>query len=136
MKAITVYDTTLRDGTQGEGVSFSLQDKLAIARQLDDLGVHYIEAGYPASNPKDEAVFEELAKVPLKRAVPVAFGMTRHKGAKAVEDATLKALLAAQTPAVALVGKVWDWHVTKVLRTDLEENLAMVRDSVRLMKEA
>ena len=136
MKAITVYDTTLRDGTQGEGVNFSLQDKLAIARQLDDLGVHYIEVGYPASNPKDEAVFEELAKAPLKRAVPVAFGMTRHKGAKAVEDATLKALLAAETPAVALVGKVWNWHVTKVLRTDLEENLAMVRDSVRLMKEA
>jgi 2-isopropylmalate synthase len=83
MKPITIYDTTLRDGTQGEGVSFSLQDKLDIARRLDDLGVHYIEAGYPVSNPKDEQVFEALARQPPKRAVPVAFGMTRRVGVKA-----------------------------------------------------
>jgi len=136
MKPITIYDTTLRDGTQGEGVNFSLQDKLDVARRLDDLGVHYIEAGYPVSNPKDEQVFEALARQPLKRAVPVAFGMTRRVGVKAEEDASLQALLAAETAAVALVGKAWDFQVTKVLRTDLEENLAMVRDSVRLMKQA
>jgi 2-isopropylmalate synthase len=136
MNPITVYDTTLRDGTQGEGVSFSLEDKLDIARRLDDLGVHYIEAGYPASNPKDEAVFKELKRSPLRSAVPVAFGMTRRVGAKAAEDTTLLALLEAETAAVALVGKSWDFHVAKVLRTDLEENLAMIRDSVRLIKEA
>ena len=136
MNAITIYDTTLRDGTQGEGVSFSLQDKLDIARRLDDLGVHFIEAGYPVSNPKDEAVFAELARQPLKRAVLVAFGMTRRVGAKAEEDATLQALLASGAPAVAIVGKTWDFHVTKVLRTDLAENLAMIADSVRLMRQA
>jgi len=136
MKQITIYDTTLRDGSQGEGVNFSLQDKLDIARRLDDLGIQYIEAGYPVSNPKDEQVFEELARRPLKRAVPVAFGMTRRVGTKAEEDPTLQSLLAATTAAVALVGKAWDFQVTKVLRTDLEENLAMVRDSVRLMKDA
>ena len=136
MAKITVYDTTLRDGTQGEGVSLSLQDKLDIARRIDELGVHYIEAGYPVSNPKDEAVFEGLRAEPLKRAVPVAFGMTRRVGVKAEEDAALQALLDAGTPAVAIVGKAWDYHVTKVLRADAEENLAMVRDSVRLAKAA
>ena len=136
METIKVYDTTLRDGAQGEGVSFSLQDKLAIARELDSLGVHYVEAGYPVSNPKEEAVFEKLRREPLPRARLVAFGMTRRKGVRPEDDATLRSLLAAETPAVALVGKVWEFHVTKVLRADLEENLAMVRDSVRLMKEA
>ena len=136
MKKIAIYDTTLRDGMQGEGVSFSLQDKLDIARRLDDLGADYIEAGYPVSNEKDEAVFKELKRLRLKRAAAVAFGMTRRVGVKAAEDATLRALLAAGTPAVALVGKAWDFHVTKVLRTDLDENLAMIRDSVRFMKKA
>ncbi len=136
MTRIVVYDTTLRDGAQGEGVNFSLQDKLDIARRLDDLGVDYIEAGYPVSNPKDEAVFQELARRPLARARPVAFGMTRRVGVKAEADAALQGVLAAETEAVALVGKAWDFHVRRVLRTDPEENLAMVRDSVRLMKEA
>jgi 2-isopropylmalate synthase len=136
MKKVTVYDTTLRDGTQGEGVSFSLRDKLDIALRLDDLGVDYIEAGYPVSNEKDEAAFQELKRLRLKRAVPVAFGMTRRVGGQAAEDATLAALLAAETPAVAVVGKSWDFHVAKVLRTDLDENLAMIRDSVRLLKDA
>jgi 2-isopropylmalate synthase len=136
MNKVTIYDTTLRDGTQGEGVSLSLQDKLDIARRLDDLGVHFIEAGYPVSNEKDEAVFRELHRYPLKHALLVAFGMTRRVGANAADDPTLVALLAAQTPGVALVGKSWDFHVTKVLRTTLEENLAMIADSVRLMKQA
>jgi len=136
MKTITVYDTTLRDGTQGEGVSFSLQDKIDIARRLDDLGVDYIEAGYPVSNPKDAAVFEALRAEPLRHAVPVAFGMTRRVGVEAGEDATLQGLVAAKTEAVAVVGKAWDFHVTKVLRTDLAGNLAMIRDSVAFLKGA
>ncbi len=136
MDRITVYDTTLRDGTQGEGVSFSLQDKLEIARRLDDLGVDYVEGGYPASNPKDEAFFAEARGLGLSRAKIAAFGMTRRKGVPAEEDAGLQALLAAETPAVALVGKAWDFHVEAALRTDLEENLAMVADSVRFLKAA
>jgi len=136
MNKVTIYDTTLRDGTQGEGVSLSLQDKLDIARRLDDLGVQFIEAGYPVSNEKDEAVFRDLARYPLKNAVAVAFGMTRRVGAKAAEDTTLLALLAAETPAVAVVGKSWDFHVTKIIRTTLEENVAMIADSVRFLKAA
>jgi 2-isopropylmalate synthase len=136
MKKVTIYDTTLRDGTQGEGVSFSLQDKLDIARRLDDLGVDYIEAGYPVSNEKDEAVFRELKRSPLRHAVPVAFGMTRRAGGKAADDPTLQALLAAETAAIAIVGKSWDLHIQKVLRTDFRENVAMIGDSVRLMKDA
>jgi len=136
MTRITVYDTTLRDGTQGEGVNLSVQDKIDVARRLDDLGVDYIEAGYPASNPKDHAVFQELACQPLAHAKAVAFGMTRRVGMTAAEDPGLRAVLEAGTEAVALVGKAWDFHVRTVLRTDLDENLAMVRESVRLVKEA
>jgi len=136
MGRITVYDTTLRDGTQGEGVNLSLQDKIDIARRLDDLGVDYIEAGYPVSNPKDQAVFRELARRPLARAKAVAFGTTRRVGTTAEKDPGLRGVLDAETEVVALVGKAWDFHVRAVLRTDLDENLAMVRDSVRLAKEA
>jgi len=136
MAQVTVYDTTLRDGMQGEGVSFSLQDKLDIARRLDDLGVHYLEAGYPVSNAKEESVFRELKRSPLRRAVVVAFGMTRRVGEKAQEDAGLRALLAAETPVVTIVGKAWGFHVRKVLRASAEENLAMIADSVRLAKAA
>ena len=136
MTRVVTYDTTLRDGTQGEGVSLSLQDKLDIARRLDDLGIDYIEAGYPASNPKDEEVFRALAAEPLAHARPVAFGMTRRVGARAEDDPGLSGLLAAETEAIALVGKAWDFHVRKVLRTDLDENVAMVRDSVRFLKAA
>jgi 2-isopropylmalate synthase len=136
MTAITVYDTTLRDGAQGEGVSLSLRDKLDVARRLDDLGVHYIEGGYPASNPKDEAFFAEVRGLGLRRAVPVAFGMTRRKGVRAAEDPALRALVSAGTAAVAVVGKAWDFHVTTAVRADLGENLAMIADSVRLLKEA
>ncbi len=136
MTRVFTYDTTLRDGTQGEGVSLSLQDKLDIARRLDGLGIDYIEAGYPVSNPKDEEVFRLLAAEPLTRATPVAFGMTRRVGLAAEDDPGLAGVLAAGTEAVALVGKAWDFHVREILRTDLDENLAMVRDSVRLAKEA
>jgi 2-isopropylmalate synthase len=136
MSRITVYDTTLRDGTQGEGVSFSLLDKLEVARRLDDLGVHYVEGGYPASNPKDEAFFAEIREAGLARARVSAFGMTRRKGAAAEEDDGLRALLAAETPVVTIVGKTWDFQVKAALRTDLDENVAMIADSVRFLKAA
>jgi 2-isopropylmalate synthase len=130
MARIRIYDTTLRDGSQGEGVNFSLQDKLAITCRLDELGVDYVEGGYPLSNPKDFEYFQEVRKLPLQHARIVAFGMTRRKGVRPEEDACLKALLGSQAPIVTLVGKTWDLHVREVLGTTLEENLRMIADSV------
>ena len=132
---VHLYDTTLRDGTQGEGISLSVDDKLAIARLLDDFGVHYIEGGWPGSNPKDVEFFRRMRGASFKQARLVAFGSTRRAGRTTDEDANLKALLEAATPTVALVGKSWTLHVTNVLRTSLDENLAMIADSVRWMKE-
>ncbi|MGH7172046.1 MAG: citramalate synthase [Gemmataceae bacterium] len=136
MTRIHIYDTTLRDGSQGEGVNFSLQDKLNITRRLDDLGVDYIEGGYPLSNPKDFEYFQEVRKLSLRRARVAAFGMTRRKGVSPAEDTCLKALLDAQTPIVTLVGKSWDWQVGEVLGVALEENLRMIADSVAHCREA
>src|SRR5580704_14206355 len=130
MSRVFVYDTTLRDGSQGEGVNFSLQDKLLITRKLDDLGVDFIEGGYPLSNPKDFEFFREVRTLPLKHAKIAAFGMTRRKNAKPDDDPCLKALLDAETPVVTIVGKTWDLHVTEVLNTTLDENLSMIGDSV------
>lgn len=127
---VEIYDTTLRDGTQGEGISFSLLDKIKIAKHLDSLGVDYIEGGYPLSNPKDVAFFEEIAKLDLKHAKPCAFGMTRRKGIKAEDDQGMQALVGARTPVITIVGKTWDLHVDEVLRISREENLEMIRDSV------
>src|SRR5438045_4507898 len=107
-RRIEIYDTTLRDGTQGEGFNLSLQDKLMIAQRLDDLGVDYIEGGFPLSNPKDAAFFREIRQMPLKNAKISAFGMTRRRGVKAEDDPGMKSLLDAQTPAVTLVGKTSD----------------------------
>jgi 2-isopropylmalate synthase len=131
---ITLYDTTLRDGAQREGISFSLDDKLKIARRLDRLGVSYIEGGWPGSNPKDMAFFQEAPGLPLERAVVVAFGSTRRAGVSAEEDANIQALVAAGTSAVALVGKSWDLHVREVLNTTLDENLRIIASSVRHLK--
>lgn len=133
-RRIEIYDTTLRDGTQGEGFNLSLQDKLLIAQKLDELGVDYIEGGYPLSNPKDEAFFRDVREMKLRHAKVSAFGMTRKRGVKADEDAGMKALLAAQTPCVTIVGKTSDYQVTKVLCVTLEENLQMISDSVKLMR--
>ncbi|MFA6133754.1 MAG: citramalate synthase [Phycisphaerae bacterium] len=133
---IEIYDTTLRDGTQAEGVSLSLEDKLLIVDALDRLGVDYIEGGYPLSNPKDEAFFKEVRKKSLKNARIAAFGMTRRKGLSAADDEGMKVLLACQAPVVTLVGKSWDMHVREVLRVSDEENLAMIRDSVEIMVKA
>jgi len=134
MARIQIYDTTLRDGSQGEGINFSLQDKLLITRRLDDLGVDFIEGGYPLSNPKDFEYFQEVRNVPLKYARIAAFGMTRRKNVKPEIDACLKALLDSQAPVVTLVGKTWDLHVREVLGTTLDENMHMIADSVAYCK--
>lgn len=133
---IHIYDTTLRDGSQGEGINFSLQDKLLLTRRLDDLGVDYIEGGYPLSNPKDFEYFQAVKTIPLKHAKVVAFGMTRRKNSDPASDTCLRALIDSQAPTVTIVGKTWDMHVRDILGTDLEENLRMIADSVALCKAA
>lgn len=134
MTRIQLYDTTLRDGSQGEGVNFSLQDKLAITCRLDELGFDYIEGGYPLSNPKDEEYFQRVSELPLRHAKICAFGMTRRKGVTAAEDIGMQALIRSGAPVCTIVGKTWDLHVTEVLRVSLEENLAMIRDSISYVK--
>src|SRR2546422_530320 len=136
MTRIQIYDTTLRDGSQGEGVNFSLQDKLQITRRLDELGVDFIEGGYPLSNPKDFEYFQEVRKLPLKHSRIAAFGMTRRKGIKPADDSCLKALLESEAPVITIVGKTWDLHVRDVLNTSPEENLHMIADSVAYCKAA
>ena len=132
---IFLYDTTLRDGSQRKGISFSLEDKLKITRLLDSLGVPYIEGGWPGSNPKDLEYFQRMRQSPPKNSKIVAFGSTRRVGTTVEEDGNLKALLDSYTPAVTLVGKSWPLHVEKVLKTDLEENLRMIAESIRYMKQ-
>ena len=129
-KKIEIYDTTLRDGAQGEGVSFSLHDKIVIAQRLDEMGVDYVEGGYPLSNDKDAAFFQKLRETPLKNAKLTAFGMTRRKGVAAEDDPGMIALIQSDAPCCTIVGKTWDFHVDEVLRVSREENLAMIRDSV------
>ncbi|HXA30377.1 MAG TPA: citramalate synthase [Candidatus Angelobacter sp.] len=132
---VVVYDTTLRDGAQGPGVSFSADDKLKLAHRLDALGVDYVEAGWPGSNPKDTEVFEALKQQPLRSARLVAFGATRRAGVTADQDENLRDLLHSGAPAVALVGKSSAWQVKEVLRVSRDENLAMISDSVAYMRE-
>ena len=132
---VHLYDTTLRDGLGMEGLSLSVEDKIAIARRLDDLGVEYIEGGYPGSNPKDAEFFDRMRETPLRHAKLVAFGSTRRAGGDAATDPALTAVLAAGTPAVTLVGKASAAQVRDVLETTDEENLAMITDSVRLLVE-
>ena len=131
---VTVYDTTLRDGTQGTGISFSVQDKLRVAERLDEFGVDYIEGGWPGSNPKDVEFFAEAAKRSWKHTKIAAFGMTRRGGAKVEDDAQVRQLLEAGTPVITVVGKTWPLHVTEVFGVTLEENLAMIRDTVAYLK--
>ena len=134
MTQIFLYDTTLRDGTQREDISLSCDDKLAIAFKLDQIGIHYIEAGWPGSNPKDAEFFQNVRNIGLKQAKVVAFGSTRRKHSRCEMDKNLQALVAADTPAVALVGKSWDFQVEKVLDTTLDENLSMIAESIAFMK--
>ena len=136
MRRIEIYDTTLRDGAQAEQIDFSVQDKLLLTERLDGLGFDYVEGGYPASNEKDTGFFQRVGGVKLGRAKVSAFGMTRRKAVTAGEDLGLKALLDCQTPTITLVGKASTFQVTEVLRTSLEENLAMIAQSVRYLVEA
>jgi 2-isopropylmalate synthase len=135
MSQIQIYDTTLRDGAQGEGVNFSLQDKLLIARRLDEFGFDFIEGGYPLSNPKDAEFFQRMAADPLSTSRLCAFGMTRRRGVKPADDPGMKALVESQAPVVTIVGKTHDFHVTDVLRVSLEENLAMIRETIAYLRE-
>jgi 2-isopropylmalate synthase len=134
--AVKIYDTTLRDGTQGEGISFSVTDKLLIAERLDQFGVDYIEGGFPGSNPRDITFFQEAKKLSLKHARLAAFGSTRRAGVKASEDAQLRTLIESGMPVMTIVGKTWTLHVTEIIRTTLEENLAMIEDSARYLVAA
>jgi len=134
MTTVAIYDTTLRDGTQREGISLSVADKLKITRLLDDLGVAYIEGGWPGSNPKDAAYFEHVKALDLKHARIAAFGSTCRKGSDPADDPNIKALVDADTPVVTVVGKTSLLHVTDVLQTTPQENLRMIRDSLAYLK--
>ena len=131
---VEIYDTTLRDGSQGEGINFSVLDKLRIAEKLDAFGVHFIEGGWPGSNPKDIEFFEKAKERKFRRARLAAFGSTRRKSIKVAEDDQVRLLLEAGTPVVTIYGKTWLLHVKQVLRTTPEENLAMIVDTVRFLK--
>ena len=131
---IEIYDTTLRDGTQGEGVAFSVADKLRIAERLDAFGVHYIEGGWPGSNPKDIEFFAQAKHRTFHRAKLAAFGSTRRKSVRAEDDDQVRLLIDAETPVVTIYGKTWLLHVREVLQTSPEENLAMIGDTVRFLK--
>ena len=133
-REVFIYDTTLRDGTQGEQINFSAEEKLRIAQRLDDMGFHYIEGGWPGSNPKDIRFFEMAKGVAFRHARLTAFGSTRKPGIRPENCRNLRALLKAETPAVAIFGKSWDLHVTEILGITLEENLEMIRDSIAFLK--
>ncbi|MBI1900460.1 MAG: citramalate synthase [Planctomycetia bacterium] len=135
MRRIAIYDTTLRDGTQGEGVSFSLEDKLLICQRLDELGFDFIEGGYPLSNEKDAQFFQRARELDLAHARLCAFGMTRRRGVSPEKDPGMRALVESEAPVVTLVGKTSDFHVREVLRAGLDENLAMIRESVDCLRQ-
>ncbi|HSA31299.1 MAG TPA: citramalate synthase [Candidatus Omnitrophota bacterium] len=132
---VTIYDTTLRDGSQTEGISFTVNDKLKIVEKLDQLGVHYIECGWPGSNPKDREIFKLVQNKKLKTAKIAAFGSTRRARIRPEEDTNLKELIRSKAPTVTIFGKTWDLHVTDVIKTTLDENLSMIRDSVEFLKK-
>ena len=135
MKDVLIYDTTLRDGCQAEDISFTLEDKLRITEKLEELGIDYVEGGFPGSNPRDEEYFKEVKKLKLKRIKIAAFGMTRKPSSKPSQDLSLKTLLDADTPVVTLVGKTWDLHVRDDLRISKKANLEIIADSIAFMKE-
>lgn len=133
-RAVEIYDVTLRDGTQGENISFSIHDKIRVTQRLDDLGVHYVEGGWPGSNERDKGYFEEAKKLRLKNARVAAFGSTRRARTTCGDDPSIQALVRAETPVVTIVGKSWDFHVTEALKIGLEQNLELVGDSVEYLK--
>src|SRR4029077_14625149 len=134
MKIFT-FDTTLRDGTQGENVSFSVDDKLVIAQKLDDLGIDYIEGGWPGSNPKDKDFFAQAAGLKLHHAKLTAFGATRFAKNPVEEDRNVAALLAANTPVISVFGKSWELHTRRALGITEEENLKLISDTVKFLKD-
>jgi 2-isopropylmalate synthase len=134
MHQVKLYDTTLRDGAQAEGISFSVADKLMVLKKLDELGIHYVEGGWPGSNPKDITFFKKAKMLRLKIAKLVAFGSTRRKNIEVESDVNIKRLLRAGTNVVTIFGKSWDFHVKYALRTSLEENLRMIHSTVRFLK--
>jgi 2-isopropylmalate synthase len=134
MSTVLLYDTTLRDGTQGENVSFTAEEKIKIAKRLDDAGMHYIEGGWPGSNPRDKKFFNLAKDTKFNNARLTAFGSTRRPGINVKKDHNIAALLESNTPAVTIFGKSWDLHVLQVMNNTLEENLAMIRDSVEYLK--
>ena len=134
MRKIDIFDTTLRDGTQGTGINFTLKDKLDITQRLDDIGVDYIEGGFPLASKREAAYFKEVKDLNLKNSKITAFGSTRKAGVKVEEDKYIDAVLKAETPAVVVVGKSWTRHVTEVINTSLEENLAMIFESIEFLK--
>src|SRR5206468_2507735 len=131
---VEIYDTTLRDGSQGEGINFSVADKLRIAERIDAFGIHYIEGGWPGSNPKDIEFFGQARRKKFKHAKLAGFGATRRKGVRVEDDDQVRLLLEAGTPVITIVGKTWLLHVKEVLRTTAEENLAMIGDTIRHLK--
>jgi len=133
--SIIIYDTTLRDGTQGEMVNFSAEDKVRIVRRLDEMGFHYIEGGWPGSNPKDHRFFQMAKSIPLERAKLTAFGSTRRPRTRLEDDDNIRSLITSETSAVAIFGKSWDLHVLEVLEIDLGENCSMISDTVGFFKE-
>ncbi|EDP76050.1 citramalate synthase [Hydrogenivirga sp. 128-5-R1-1] len=135
MEKVYIYDTTLRDGSQAEGVNFSLEDKLRIAQKLDEFGIDYIEGGWPYANPKDNLFFQKIKDVKLNHAKPVAFGSTRRPNKSVKEDKQIEALIKAEVPVITIFGKSWDLHVTDALKTTLDENLEMVYESVEFLKK-
>lgn len=135
MPRIAIYDSTLRDGAQAQGISYSVEDKLKIVQHLDDLGVSHIEAGNPGSNPKDLEFFSRVSELKLRHARLIAFGSTRKVGIRVETDANLQSLLKAGTASIAIFGKSWDYQVLEILRTTLDENLRMIGDTIRYLKQ-
>lgn len=134
-RIVKIYDVTLRDGTQGENIAFSVQDKIRIAYKLDELGIHYIEGGWPGSNERDEGFFKEAKRLKLNKSKIAAFGSTRRADKSCDIDGNIQALLHAETPVVTIVGKSWDFHVKEALKIPLEENLEIIHDSISYLKE-
>ena len=134
MTNVEILDSTLRDGSQGEGISYSVQDKIHIVQALDELGVKYIEAGNPGSNPKDMEFFQKAKELKLKNSRIVAFGSTRRKDVSCAEDVNLQSLLSAETQDVVIFGKTWDFQATEILHASLEENLEMIEDTCAYLR--
>jgi len=134
VKQIKIYDTTLRDGSQAEDISFSVEDKIRIAKRLDDLGIHYIEGGWPGSNPRDQKFFKEVMNYPFKHAKIVSFGSTTRPGTLPEKDHNLRSLISSHTPLITIFGKTWDIHVREALRIDLRSNLSLISQSLKFLK--